>query len=46
MASPEHRQVLLDQRYSAAGAADVAAVPTVLAGRAHGATYAIELGAH
>lgn len=45
LASPAHREVLLDGAYRDAGAADVAAVPTVVGGRAHGATYAIELGA-
>jgi uncharacterized protein YkwD len=45
MASPGHREVLLDNRYRAAGAADVAGVPAVVGVSTHGATYAIELGA-
>lgn len=47
MASPSHREVLLDGEYREAGVAVAPGVPRVLRRRGHGrgATYAVELGA-
>ena len=44
MASPPHREVMLNAEYRNAGVAVTPAVPAVLYAPGHGATYAIELG--
>ncbi|HEV3047757.1 MAG TPA: CAP domain-containing protein [Solirubrobacteraceae bacterium] len=45
LASPAHREIMLDPQYVAAGAGAVPAVPALLHPNGRGATYVLELGA-